>query len=234
MSDDRSRPARWQYWSHMITAAVWQAVALSFGAEPMTVRGLALDCRDGEFDECPPDFRDRLEIACNHIETETLRAEGAGQIPFRKVALAEFSEWALAPSRNWRLPKEFPRNPGRTATPGDKAAGDETATALDSPELIVVEPTARPIDSSNAEPTERAVKTRQPRRDEKRGDICRAIVALRIESDWTTLPDKDRCRRIDSYLDKSNGWCKVITLRRATADLKTEYTGPDHSDHSLI
>jgi hypothetical protein len=105
----------------MITAEVWQAVALSFGAEPMTVRGLALDCRDGEFDECPPDFRDRLEIACNHIEKGTLRAEGAGQIPFRKVALAEFSEWALAPPRNWRLPKQFPRNPGRTAPPARTA-----------------------------------------------------------------------------------------------------------------
>jgi hypothetical protein len=109
----------------MITAEVWQAVALSFGAEPMTVRGLAWDCRDGEFDECPPDFRDRLEIACNHIEKGTLRAEGAGQIPFRKVALAEFSEWALAPPRNWRLPKQFPRTtPASSAVVEADPSGD--------------------------------------------------------------------------------------------------------------
>jgi hypothetical protein len=103
----------------MITAEVWQAVALSFGAEPMTVPGLALDCRDGEFDECPSDFWDRLEIACNHIENGTLRAEGAGQFPFRKVVLAEFFELALA--CNWCPPKQFPRNPGRTAPPARTA-----------------------------------------------------------------------------------------------------------------
>jgi hypothetical protein len=114
----------------MITAEVWQAVALSFGAEPMTVRGLALDCRDGEFDECPPDFRERLEIACNHIENGTLRADGAGQIPFRKVTLAEFSEWAFAPPRNWCLPKQFPRNPGRTVSPAMRAVPEPHSIPL--------------------------------------------------------------------------------------------------------
>jgi hypothetical protein len=83
----------------------------------MTLPGVDPDWRNGPFDECPyDDFLERLQIACNHIETGTLRAEGAGQIPFRKVALTEFSEWALAPPRNWCLPEQFPRNPGRTAT----------------------------------------------------------------------------------------------------------------------
>jgi hypothetical protein len=129
MSDDGDKRAIWQKWSHIIKAEVWQAVALSFGAEPMKVPGLALDWRDGEFDECPPDFRDRLQITCNHIEDGALRAEGAGPIPFRKVRLVEFSEWALAPPRNWCLPKQFPRNPGRTATPARTAVvGADDAT----------------------------------------------------------------------------------------------------------
>jgi hypothetical protein len=106
----------------------------------MTVPGLALDWRDGEFDECPSDFRERLEIACNHIEFGPLRAEGAGQIPFRKVTLAEFAEWVL--SRGWCLPKHFPRNPGRTATPGDKSAGDEAATAIDEERPTEIDPAA--------------------------------------------------------------------------------------------
>jgi hypothetical protein len=64
---------------------------------------------------------------------------------------------------------------------------------------------------------QRAIETRRARRNEKRGEIHRAIVALRFESDWSAISDKDRCRQIENYLGKTPGWCTVITLRRTIA-----------------
>jgi hypothetical protein len=138
------RRANWEYWSHIIKAEVWQAVALSFGAEPIKVPGLDLDWRDGEFDECPPNFLDRLEIACNHIETGALRAEGTGQIPFRKVRLAHFFQWAFSPPRSWPRPKQFPPGSPRAHTvigPNDLELDEVIAKAPEG----IADPAPSPI-----------------------------------------------------------------------------------------
>jgi len=90
-----------------------------------------------------------------------------------------------------------------------------TATGKSDPR-----PTAHTIDGDNIEPTEAAAKSRQRRRNEKRGEIRRAILALRDESGWDDLSDKDRCNRVEDYLGKRKGWCTVITFRRAIAGVK--------------
>ena len=129
MCDEGAKPANWEKWAQLIDVEVWEAVALSFGAEPETIRGLNLDWRDDDpFEDCQDDFRLKLKIACNHIESGALRAKWARKTPFRKVKLVDFSEWACAPPRNWLLPKQFPRNPQ------DERAGDGNATqALPAP-----------------------------------------------------------------------------------------------------
>jgi hypothetical protein len=124
MSDDEVRQPNWENWSDTIKAEVWAAVALSFDIEPRTIPDLDFGWRDGPFDACPGYFRERLEIACNHIENGELQAEWGGATPFRKVKLVDFSEWASAASRKWQLPSRFPRG----LKQGDDDGGESART----------------------------------------------------------------------------------------------------------
>jgi hypothetical protein len=118
MSDDRARRADWEIWAHLIVVEVWEAVALSFGAEPETIPGLSSDrgdWRNGDpFAGCRADFLRRLKIVCNHIESGALQAGGGRKTELRKLKLVDFSEWAL--SLGWELPPRFPRQVSASGT----------------------------------------------------------------------------------------------------------------------
>jgi hypothetical protein len=112
------RPADWSLWGSLVTAEVWEAVALSFGAEPSS---LPVDWRPingGDyFAGCPSDYRDRLRITCDHAMHGNLRCLSMIPIlPRYRVRLVAFSDWAL--SMGWDLPNEFPRAPAKTAGSG--------------------------------------------------------------------------------------------------------------------
>ena len=105
------RRVNWKNWGDpTLQIELWKAVALSFGCEPSALPGLDFGWREDPFADCPEDFRERLEIACNHAENGNLRATGLlDEPPFRKVMLVEFAQWAAAPPREWDLPLNFPR-----------------------------------------------------------------------------------------------------------------------------
>jgi hypothetical protein len=90
--------AYWDKWTHILIARLWQAVALSMDIEPDTMPGLELQPNriGGAFDDCPADFKRRLDIACNHAEAAALRcADLTPGFGHSKVALTHFADWAL-------------------------------------------------------------------------------------------------------------------------------------------
>lgn len=103
-------PARWDNWRHWRNVLLWQAVALALDIEPEN--SLAPDWTGGfriGRDRLPSDYADRLEIACNHLESGELWSDdGAENTPCRKVELTTFGEWWE--KRGWRLPPQFPRH----------------------------------------------------------------------------------------------------------------------------
>ena len=109
------RPADWSLWGSFVTAEVWEAVALSFGAEPSSLpvnwRPInGCDCFAG----CPSDYRARLRVACDHAMHGNLECLLLVPISVQyRVSLVVFADWAL--SIGWDLPDEFPRAPAKTA-----------------------------------------------------------------------------------------------------------------------
>ena len=98
--------ADWSKWEYMLTAKVWQAVALSMDKEPDS---LPIDWRPvtgGPFDDCSLEFRRQLSIAENHcgraLKCEVYTSKRFGS----EVSLEAFADWAL--SLHWVLPSKFP------------------------------------------------------------------------------------------------------------------------------
>ncbi len=115
-------PANWKKWADMVTAELREAVALSLGFEPQTLRP----------SNVPGEFMTRLDIACNHAENDKLstvckNADAA----LSEVDLRRFAEWAL--SMGWEIPASFPRHAaGATTSPGaTTAAGGSTISETD-------------------------------------------------------------------------------------------------------
>lgn len=122
-------PADWEKWAHMLTARVWEAVALSMDIEPGEVSGIDFRPIAGDvFDDCPREFRRRLDIAANHIKGSNLPYTGFTLDPrYSEVRLTVFATWAQ--SLGWSLPDRFPREPtpvGNPASPGGRARGPKT------------------------------------------------------------------------------------------------------------
>jgi hypothetical protein len=146
MSDDRAKLAKWSHWSNIISTEVWKAVALSFNVEPATVPEVDFDWHEDPFAECQDDFKERLDIACNHIENGVLRADGSSRFTwFRKVKLLEFGNWAV--DREWNLPAQFPCrvNPNakpkqNVATPAQRQSGTTTTTSGDETRIPNIAP----------------------------------------------------------------------------------------------
>jgi hypothetical protein len=91
----------------MLTCELWQAVALSLDIEPNAVPGLTFrPIVGGPFDDCPAQFRRRLEIANNHVEWGAMDRPAYTRDRTREVVrLADFADWAV--SLGWELPDPF-------------------------------------------------------------------------------------------------------------------------------
>jgi len=132
MSDDEIKPANWEHWKDMLSAEVWQLVALSLNIEPDS---LPVDWRPADYSdpfvECPSEFRRRLKIALNHIQNGMLLCASLalGNSLASTIKLTVFATWASAPSPNWSLPKEF-RLPSSGARTGYE---NQTLAASSSP-----------------------------------------------------------------------------------------------------
>ena len=92
----------------MIAVPLWNAVALSLNAEPDTLPGLDYrTANGGPFGNCPKEFRDRLQLASNHLEYGRLECfSRANDARYSDVTLEVFGDWARA--LEWLLPDEFP------------------------------------------------------------------------------------------------------------------------------
>lgn len=118
------RKPNWkQKWSKMISAPLWQAVALSLNYEPDDIcapssgtnYGLALKFK-------PPDYADRLDVAVNHLESgKFLSTQWADNPPYREVELRPFGSWAI--SQGLWIPDEFPRDLEPSPTPRVRGPG---------------------------------------------------------------------------------------------------------------
>lgn len=129
---DWGQPADWNKWAYMLTVEVWRAVALSLDIEPDFLSGL--DFRPiigGPFDDCPSEFKRRLDIASNHVENGQLQCPAPSSIgQYSTVGLADFGEWAS--SLGWSLPDPFPR---RAVSVAASSAGnsDSAGAPTDAP-----------------------------------------------------------------------------------------------------
>jgi hypothetical protein len=72
--------------------------------------------------------------------------------------------------------------------------------------------------TAKSEETNDHVKKKKARRDEKRPEIAGAIAALADLTEWQDSSDKKRCRLVERYLRKPEGWCSSRTLGRAVAE----------------
>jgi hypothetical protein len=159
MSDDEIEPANWEYWKHMLSAEVWQLVALSLNFEP---DGLPIDWRPADysdpFEDCPAEFKNRLNITLNHIQNGALLCASLalGNPLASTIKLTVFATWACAPSPNWSLPEEF-----RLKSSGERAGAEnenQTLPASSSPNksapLTRSEPSASPTLAQEETPRE--------------------------------------------------------------------------------
>lgn len=106
--------ADWDKWSQILTCELWQAVALSLEIEPDAMPGVNFrPINGGPFDDCPAEFRRRLEIADNHVQSGALgRPAYAGNRTREIVKLSELATWAQ--SRGWSLPDALLDKSART------------------------------------------------------------------------------------------------------------------------
>ena len=103
-----ARKPNWRKWRQMLTTEVWKAVALSLDIEPGEMPGLDFHPIDGDpFDDCPREYRDRLDIACDHVRNGKLECTSrASSVPQSSVRLTDFVSWAHL--LGWALPSLFP------------------------------------------------------------------------------------------------------------------------------
>lgn len=136
-------PARWEKWRHMAQVELWQAVALTLSYEPESLpiylRAHALG--DDPFRICPPDYRERLEIASSNagaafwvVVTHPLRARAL-------VDLSVFANWARGV---WDLPEQLlligrPQRSASVPAPAKRQPGETEELGL---ELQPIEPRA--------------------------------------------------------------------------------------------
>jgi hypothetical protein len=101
--------ADWELWGSVLSAEVWQAVALSLDLDP---EGLDIDWRPADysdpFESCPVEFKRRLKIAINHAQNGRLELASIAfsNGPRSSVKLPIFTKWAQ--SLDWPLPPRPP------------------------------------------------------------------------------------------------------------------------------
>lgn len=127
--------ADWDLWAHMPKATLAEAVAVSLGIDPSTLKP------GHGYAEPGKEFHRRLKLACAHVnDAGPLRPLGplghdhlfGGPIA-AVVSLPEFGEWVS--SMGWPLPERFPR----MKTAPTKAAISPTAPATKFPQYGAVQ-----------------------------------------------------------------------------------------------
>ena len=100
----------WSFWANMADAQLWQAVALSMGYEPSRLPGYqARPIIGSRFDECPEEFRLRLQTACSHVTKLELTSIVVGSGPeLARVTLQSVRDWATTLPYPWVFPIEYP------------------------------------------------------------------------------------------------------------------------------
>lgn len=123
------RAADWGKWGQMISAPLWEAVALSMDIEPEKMSP-APDFRWGNypFDDAELEYKKRITIACDHTNEGSLIAtRGWGGSKYHNpVKLSIFGAWAR--SLGWSLPKKFPNAQSLPAPVAQKNTGGRTRT----------------------------------------------------------------------------------------------------------
>jgi hypothetical protein len=136
----KPKRANWELWRHMLSAELWQAVALSLNAEPESLFDDDFDWRlvDSDYSDLSEyeDFNSRVRIAANHVVSGRLPAtRDSRELARNTVLLADVANWAE--SRKWDLPPQFPRNLNSVhAAPGSPDVGRETSAVSYSPKLV--------------------------------------------------------------------------------------------------
>jgi hypothetical protein len=114
--DSKNRTARpvgvpqadWTLWASMPTWALWEGVALSIDAEPVSRRS---DLRAGlpfDADLYGPEFERRLRIAAAHVDTGyPVIAEPSNYTPVHRLRRAHFARWAK--QQGWPVPEPMER-----------------------------------------------------------------------------------------------------------------------------
>lgn len=125
--------AKWMKWMNEVEAELWQAVALSLDIEPKRLPGMNYHPIVGEpWDDCPEDFKERLEVAANRISELIEPGDGVEwQKQRTRVRLVKLRSWASALPAPWSFPNEFPVNKG-TAEPAKAIRKTESAPLPDS------------------------------------------------------------------------------------------------------
>jgi hypothetical protein len=118
----------WRKWSQRESAQLWEAVALSIDIEPecLPINWRPADYSD-PFEECPSEFKDRIDIAVDHAENGALQLlSRASSRPSRStVRLPEFADWAGL--LGWCLPAQFPRKSSLNSVRAPGGAGTADA-----------------------------------------------------------------------------------------------------------
>lgn len=117
--------ANWGHWADIPQAEVWEAVALSLGFEPKQLPGIDWRPIRGDiFDDCPEEFRLRLDKAERCVEAGTLKIAVAGYaLRTFKVRLADLRTWAESLRTAWSMPNEFPSHAPVELKPSLAVAG---------------------------------------------------------------------------------------------------------------
>jgi hypothetical protein len=106
----RDSKPEWDKWTDTSTVTLWEAIALSLNVEPEKLQCLKryplppwLD-----FDECPKEFRRRLDIAKKRISELAANSENSNPIEETEVILSRLRIMSEKLKKPWKFPKDFP------------------------------------------------------------------------------------------------------------------------------
>jgi len=106
----RDSKPEWDKWTDTSTVTLWEAIALSLNVEPENLQCLKryplppwLD-----FDECPKEFRRRLDIAKKRVSELAANSENSNPIEETEVILSRLRIMSEKLKKPWKFPDQFP------------------------------------------------------------------------------------------------------------------------------
>ena len=106
----RDSKPEWDKWTDTSTVTLWEAIALSLNVEPENLRCLKRHPLPPllDFDECPKEFRRRLDIAKKRISELAANSENSNPIEETKVILSRLRIMSEKLKKPWKFPKDYP------------------------------------------------------------------------------------------------------------------------------